>query len=70
MYCGENHCPVHACMSDECQLQQTVQNAPHIVLDYGDVILEYCPHRDHVIEALLSLASYINRNINLLTNWR
>jgi hypothetical protein len=49
MNCTNWSCPLHACMSPECQLAQVVLNNPFIVA--GTEITGDCPRRKEFEEA-------------------
>lgn len=45
-YCNQHHCPIHACMSNDCQIEYVKESGPHIIREYASKIKSYCPHPD------------------------
>lgn len=45
-YCEQEQCPIHACMSKDCQIEYVKDSGPHIVKEFATKIKRYCPHQD------------------------
>jgi hypothetical protein len=56
MKCTNWGCPIHACMTPECQLEHVAQNNPHIIEKYGADIAGNCPRRKELEDIKKQLA--------------
>lgn len=54
-HCTQWQCPIHACMSKECQIEYVKESGPHVIAEFASVILKYCPHQDVLSSVLCEL---------------
>lgn len=60
-YCKQSQCPIHACFSNDCQIEYVKESGPQVIAEFAAVIKRYCPHKNIfncILEEILERKRY------------